>query len=310
MTILIDKTKPVIIQGITGREGIARCQLMRGYGTNIVAGCTPGRGGEIVEETIPVYDTVQQCVDKHGPIYSSVLFIPAPLVKDAAIEAFAAGIKLVVIVPDRVPIHDVMEIKQAADEAGANFLGPNTLGCVSTGQAVLGMMGGRADSAKKFFKHGRVGISSRSGGITSSIAYYLGKAGIGASTIVHVGGDALVGLPHPRIIEMFENDPETDAVVMFGEIGTSQEEQVAEMMLKGKFTKPLIAYIGGKGAKKGTRFSHAGAIIEGNKGTREGKVSALLAAGATIVDDYDQIPATVMQVLKSKNITPICEEVQ
>jgi len=301
VSILLPDGAKVMIQGITGREGVARAQLMLGYGTNLVGGCTPGRGGEQVEG-LPVYDTVKQCVEQLGAIHTSVLFIPAPIVKDAALEAFAAGVKLLVIVPDRVPLHDVLELKAAALDHGADFLGPNTLGVLSPDRWVLGMIGGRADSARKFFKRGPVGVSSRSGGITSSIAYYLGKAGVGASTIVHVGGDSIVGLPHPAIVKLFEADPETKAIVIFGEIGGSQEEQVAELIASGQVTKPVIAYIGGKGAQEGTRFSHAGAIIEGGRGTREGKIEALSSAGATVCEDYDALPAVTRQVLENQGI--------
>ena len=222
-----------------------------------------------------------------------MIFVPAPLVKAAALESIAAGIKLLVIVPDRVPIYDVLEISAAAKDADARFVGPNTLGLLSPGRAVFGMMGGSAAAAKDWFLPGRVGVSSRSGGITSSIAYYLSRAGIGLSTIVHVGGDAIVGTDHPAIMELFEQDPDTDCVVMFGEIGSSQEERVADLIEAGKFTKPLVAYIGGKGAQSGTRFSHAGAIIEGGRGTHEGKVERLRAVGATVVDDFGDIPDAV-----------------
>jgi len=301
MSILLPDTAKVIIQGITGREGVARAQLMAGYGTSLVGGVTPGRGTEQVEG-LPVFDTVKQCVSELGEIYASCLFIPAPLVKDAALEAFDAGVKLLVIVPDRVPLHDVLEIKAAAVDCGAEFLGPNTLGVLSPDRWVLGMMGGRADSARKFFKRGPVGVTSRSGGITSSMAYYLGRAGVGASTIVHVGGDSVVGLPHPAIVRRFEADDETKAIVMFGEIGGSQEERVAELIASGEITKPLIAYIGGKGAQEGTRFSHAGAIIEGGRGTRDGKIEALTKAGATVVEDFDNLPAVTKRVLTEKGI--------
>jgi succinyl-CoA synthetase alpha subunit len=165
------------------------------------------------------------------------------------------------------------------------------------------MIGGRAASARAWFKEGHVGVASRSGGITSSIAYYLSRAGVGLSTIVHVGGDAVVGMPHPAVMLEFEQDPETKAVVMFGEIGTSQEEQVADLIAQGKFTKPLVAYIGGKAAKEGTRFSHAGAIVEGNRGTHEGKVKRLREVGATVVDKFGDIPAVTMEVLAGMTST-------
>ena len=301
MSILIDETKRVLVQGITGREGMARTRLMKEYGTNVVAGCTPGRGGGDVEG-IPVYDTVLEAWEEAGPLDVSVLYIPAPLVKSAALEAIDAGIKLLVIIPDRVPIYDVLVSVKAAKKAGARFVGPNTLGVLSPDKGVLGMIGGRAASARSWFFPGPVGVTSRSGGITSAMAYYLAQEGIGATTLVHVGGDAVVGLPHPEVVKLFEADPDTKAVVMFGEIGTSQEEQVADLMEAGEFTKPLIAFIGGKAAKSGTRFSHAGAIIEGGRGTHEGKVERLREVGAVVVDSFGDIPKATKEVLAKLGI--------
>ena len=297
MSILADEKMRVVIQGITGREGMARAKLMKDYGTQVVAGVTPGRKGETVHG-IPVYDTVKEANEKEGPLNVSVIFIPAALAKEAAIEALEAGIKLLVIVPDRVPLFDVLEISKVAKEKDARFVGPNTLGLISPGKAVLGMIGGRAESARDWFKPGVVGVTSRSGGITSAISYYLGRAGIGQSTIIHVGGDAVVGTSHPEVVEMFEQDRETKAVVMFGEIGSTQEERVADLIEKGKFTKPLIAFIGGAAAKSGTRFSHAGAIIEGGRGTHEGKVKRLREVGAHVVEDFNDIPKVTAEVLR------------
>ena len=296
MAILIDKAKRVVVQGITGREGRARAKLMKEYGTNIVGGVTPGRGGQKVEG-LPVFDTVEEAWENLGSIDVSVLFIPAPLVRSAALEAIDAGVKLLVIVPDRVPIYDVLEITKAAASASAKFVGPNTLGVLSPGNGVLGMIGGRAVSARSWFFPGPVGVCSRSGGITSSMAYYLAREGIGATTLVHVGGDAIVGLPLPEVVHLFQADPETKAIVMFGEIGTSQEEQVADLIEQGAVDKPLIAYIGGKGAKSGTRFSHAGAIIEGERGTRERKVARLREVGVHVVENFGDIPVVAKDVL-------------
>ena len=297
MSILVDENMRVVIQGITGREGTARAKLMREYGTKVVAGVTPGRRGETIQG-IPVYDTVEEAGEAEGPFDASVIFIPAPLVKEAAFEALDAGIKLLILIPDRVPVYDVLHIARKADEQGARFVGPNTLGLISPGKAILGMIGGRAESAKQWFKPGPVGVTSRSGGITSAISYYLGKSGIGQSTIIHVGGDSVVGTPHPDVVRLFEKDEETKAVVMFGEIGTSQEERVADLIERGEFTKPLIAFIGGAAAKSGTRFSHAGAIIEGGRGTHEGKVDRLKEVGAYLVDDFNDIPEITRRVLE------------
>ena len=301
MSILIDNTKRVLVQGITGREGRARAQLMKQYGTQVVAGVTPGKGGQEVDG-IPVYDTVQEAGERAGPLDISVLFIPAPLVKGAALEAIDGGIKLLVIVPDRVPIYDVLEIAEGARRSGARFVGPNTLGVLSPGKAVLGMIGGRASSAKSWFFPGPVGVMSRSGGITSSMAYYLGQAGIGATTLLHVGGDPVVGTPLPDAAELFEADPDTRAIVMFGEIGSSQEERVSDLVEGGSVTKPIVAFIGGKAAKSGTRFSHAGAIVEGNRGTHAGKVKRLREVGVTVAEAFGELPQVTAQVLKQHGI--------
>jgi succinyl-CoA synthetase alpha subunit len=296
MGVLVDRQSRVLVQGITGREGTARTRLMLDYGTRVVAGCTPGRGGGEVQG-VPVFDTVAEARDAVGGIDTSVIYVPARLVKGAAIEALDAGIGLVVLVGDRVPLWDVYEVARAARANGANFLGPNTLGCLVPGEAVLGMIGGRAESARSWFKQGPAGIASRSGGMTSSTAYYLAKAGIGASALVHVGGDPVIGLPLPDVALRFQEDPTTRVIVLFGEIGGSQEERVAAHLVAGRINKPVVAYVGGKSAKEGTRFSHAGAIVEGSTGTHAGKVEALRAAGAVVVDHFEELPAAVSGVL-------------
>jgi len=296
MAILVDEKSRVIVQGITGREGVIRTRLMKEYGTNIVGGVTPGKGGGSVLD-IPVFDSVEQVRQEEGPVDISVIFVPAGLVKDAALEAIESGVKLLVIVPDRVPIFDVLEISRYARENKARFVGPNTLGLVSPGRAVLGMIGGRAERAKEWFSQGFVGVSSRSGGMTSAISYYLTKSGFGQSTIIHVGGDAVVGFSHPEVMELFEQDDQTEMMVMFGEIGTTQEERVADLIERGVLKKPVIAFIGGKAAKGGTRFSHAGAIIEGTSGSFAGKVKRLKQAGVYIAESVFDIPK-IAQSLK------------
>ena len=296
MAILIDQTKRVLIQGITGREGQARAALMLGYGTNVVAGVTPGKAGETVLG-VRVFSTVAEAVAGVGRIDISVVLVPAKFVKGAAIEAIEAGVKLVLLVPDRVPVWDAMAIAKCAGAHGAEFVGPNTLGVLSPGRGVIGMMGGKAESAKAWFRPGPVGVISRSGGMSSSTAYYLGRAGIGISTIVHVGGDSVLGLRIPDVALRFQDDPETEAIVVFGEIGGSQEEDLARLIREGRVTKPVVAYIGGKAAKEGTRFSHAGAIIEGNTGTHAGKVRALTGAGATVVASFGDLPEATRTAL-------------
>ena len=296
MAILIDETSRVIVQGITGREGMARTKLMKDYGTKVVAGVTPGKAGQEVHG-VPVFDSVKDVWGRLGPVDVSVIFVPASLVKNGALEALEAGVKLLVLVPDRVPIWDVLEIARLARAKGARFVGPNTLGLLSPGKAVCGMIGGTAERARDWFKPGAVGVSSRSGGMTSALAYYMSREGIGQSTIIHVGGDAVVGLSHPEVMELFQDDEETRCAVMFGEIGTTQEERVADLIERGRFTKPLIAFIGGKAAKSGTRFSHAGAIVEGGRGSYQTKVERLRRAGVRVVDSIFDIPKLARQII-------------
>jgi succinyl-CoA synthetase alpha subunit len=315
MSILLDDKTTVLVQGITGREGQARTRLMLDYGTRVVGGVTPGKGGTQVLG-LPVFDSCADAVRSLGSVDVSVLFVPAAGAKAAALDAINAGVRLVVMVPDRIPVWDAMEIAAATKAASRpdnpiRFLGPNTLGIASPGKAVVGMIGGRAESAREWFKpplrghRGKVGgtgvgVISRSGGMSSSTAYYLGQAGVRISSIVHVGGDSVLGIRVPEVALLFQNDPATDAIVLFGEIGGSQEEELADLISSGKVTKPVIAYIGGKAAKAGTRFSHAGAIIEGNRGTHAGKVAALRAAGAAVVDAFGELPDAVVAVLRAK----------
>lgn len=296
MSILIDQNKRVIVQGITGREGSARTKLMLEYGTNIVGGCTPNRGGQTIEN-LPVFDSVAEAKNSLGTIDVSVIFVPAPRVKSAAIEAIEAGVPLLALIADRVPLYDVLEICEIAEEFGAKFVGPNTVGVMSPEKAVLGMMGGNAQTAKSWFHSGNVGIVSRSGGLSASTGYYVCQTGVGISTICHVGGDSVIGLTFPEVAEMFEKDDETALIVMIGEIGGSQEEQVADLIESGELTKPIVAYIGGKAAQSGTRYSHAGAIVEGGRGTWQGKVDRLREVGAHVVEQFNEIPQKVKEII-------------
>jgi succinyl-CoA synthetase alpha subunit len=292
LAILINGTKKVIVQGITGREGSARTKLMLEYGTKIVGGCTPGRGGQEVHG-LPVFDTVRQAQETLGKIDVSAIFVPAPRVKDAALEAIEAGVPLLALIADRVPLYDVLEICEAAEERGAEFVGPNTVGVMSPEKAVLGMMGGNAKTARSWFHSGNVGIISRSGGLSASTGYYICQTGVGISTICHIGGDSVIGLTMPDVAMKFQNDPETKLIVLIGEIGGSQEERVADLIEAGKLTKPVVVYIGGKAAQSGTRYSHAGAIVEGGRGTYEGKVERLKQVGAHHVEMFSDIPNAV-----------------
>lgn len=296
MAILIDETTRFLVQGITGREGQARAKLMTGYGTRVVAGCTPGRGGERVLD-VPVFDTVEEAVEQAGPIDATVIFVPAPHVLGAALEAFDAGIRTAVLVPDRVPLWDVLELRAAAQAAGARFVGPNTVGLLSPDRAVAGMLGGSAKNARALFRRGPVGVLSRSGGMTAALAWYLNQAGLGQTTILHVGGDAVVGTPLDEAALLFEADPETRLLALFGEIGTGQEERLAALVEAGRVTKPIVAYVGGRLAQEGTRFSHAGAIVEGGRGGHAGKVAALTRVGARVVERVEDVPAVAMELL-------------
>ncbi|MCS6874315.1 MAG: hypothetical protein N2Z23_08010 [Pyrinomonadaceae bacterium] len=298
MAILIDETKSVIVQGITGREGSARTKLMLEYGTRVIGGCTPGRGGAQVHG-LPVFDTVEEAVRNLGRVDVSVIFVPAPKVKEAAMEAIGAGIPLLALIADRVPLYDVLEICEVADEKGAKFVGPNTVGIISPGKAVLGMIGGSAEAARSWFRTGCVGIVSRSGGLSASTGYYISQTGLGVSTICHVGGDAVVGLTMPQVVEMFELDDQTELIVVIGEIGGLQEEQIADLVERGKIKKPILAYIGGRSAQTGTRYSHAGAIIEAGQGTWQSKVGRLRSAGVEVVEQIGEIPEKARKMLKA-----------
>lgn len=294
MAILVNAETKVLIQGITGREGSARTRLMLDYGTRVVGGCTPGARGQV--HGLPVFASVREALDQLGTVDASCLFVPAPHVKAAALEAIAAGIRLLAVIADRVPLYDVLEIVEAAERAGASFVGPNTLGVMSPGQAVLGMMGGSVDAARAWFHAGPVGIAARSGGLSASAGYYLCRSGLGVSSIVHVGGDAVVGLPLPAVVRLFQDDPETKMIVVLGEIGGTQEERVAAMIRNGEVTKPVVAYVGGKAARSGTRYSHAGAIVEGSRGSWRSKVEELTAAGVRVVESFDELAPVVRSV--------------
>lgn len=297
MAILINENTKVLIQGITGVSAVSFSRYNKEYGTKVVAGVTPGRGGEEVNG-IPVFNTVEEAVENVGEIDASWVSVPAPMVKEAAFEAIEAGIKLVVLFPDRVPVHDTMEIVAFAQEMGVKVIGPNTPGLISPGKAVIGATGGSVKLARQIYTPGPVGVLSRSGGITTTLANLLTDEGIGQSTCIGVGGDPIVGTPFAPLLIEFEKDPLTKAVVMYGEIGTSQEEDAALVIKKGLFTKPLIAIIGGRSIAPGIRFSHAGAIVEGKRGTADYKIKMLEDVGAVIAENLQEIPGLVKSVLR------------
>lgn len=298
MAILIDEKTSVVIQGITGRQAMMNTSYMLEYGTKVVAGVTPGKGGENVAG-VPVYNTVKEAKEHHPEINATAIYVPNRFAKDAAMEAMDAGIPLVLIIPERVPQHDTLEVIEYAREKGSFVIGPNSPGLVSPGKALLGMIGARVSLAQEFFKEGPAGVLSRSGGQTTTLCYYLTKAGVGQSTAIGGGGDAFIGSTWEDLLPYFEKDEQTKIVVAFGEIGTTIEEDVAEMIRSKKFTKPFIAYISGRYAREGMRFGHAGAIITGDRGTSVSKIKSLRDVGAIVVDHFGEIGEVAKEVLKN-----------
>jgi succinyl-CoA synthetase alpha subunit len=297
MSILVDEKTRVLVQGITGREGSARTRYMLDYGTKVLCGVTPGRGGTEVHG-LPVYNTVADAVKQHGQIDASVIFVPALQLKPAVYEAIDAGIKLINASSERVPLHDNMEMQAYVRQKGTRLLGPGCMGILSTGKAVLGWVGASKDFADEIFKPGPVGVISRSGGQTGTVVWVLTSNGLGITTAIHVGTEPIIGTNFAEVLPYFEADPETKAVVLFGEIGTVAEEEAAEVIKERRFTKPLVAYIAGRALPTGMRFSHASAIVERGRGTAESKVKALKEAGATVVDSPQEIPGAVKKLLK------------
>ena len=297
MSILIDENTTVVIQGITGREGSARARFMLDYGTKVLGGVTPGRGGSEVWG-LPVFNNVKEATEKFGPIEASVTFVPGPQVKDAVIEAIEAGVKFILVPAERVPLHDSLEMIALARKKGSRIQGPGSLGLLSVGKAAMGWLGGSEEFAREIFKPGPVGVMSRSGGQTSTVVWSLTSAGIGITTAMHIGSEPVVGSSFAEILPLFEADEETKAVVLFGEIGTVAEEEAAEVVKEGGFTKPLVAYIAGRTLPAGMRFSHASAIIERGRGTAESKVKALEAVGAHVVEHPQDIAVVLTKILK------------
>lgn len=297
MAILVDENTRVIIQGITGRTGQFAARYMLEYGTNLVGGVTPGRGGGEVWG-VPVYNSIDELVDDYGEVDASVILVPPATLKTAVIEAINSRIKILSIPTERVPIHDALYILTLAKRENIRVIGPGSFGVISPGKAVLGWAGGSLELAREAFRSGRIGVISRSGGQTTTISWSISSAGLGVSTAVHVGAEPIVGTTEAELLMMFEDDMDTEAVVLFGEIGGIQEEEAAEIMISGKFRKPLIAFIAGRLLPSGIRFSHASAIIEGEKGSAKSKIKTLTDAGAYIVDGPADIPSAIKQVLR------------
>lgn len=289
MAIYIDGNTRVLVQGMTGNQGSFHTAQMLSYGTRLVGGVSPGKGGQEVEG-LPVYDTVFEAMEKE-PADASILFIPAPFAKDAALEALDAGIKIIVLIPEHIPLHDTMDIMAFARQKGAVVVGPNNFGLVSSGSCKIGIMPNR------YFIPGPVGVVSRSGTLCYEIVGHLTESGVGTTTVVGLGGDRVVGLNFIDVLKKFEADPETEAIILVGEIGGSSEEEAAAY-IKSSVSKPVIAYLAGKSAPPGKRMGHAGAIIERGRGTFESKVKALNAVGVKVAELPAEVPPLIKSVLK------------
>lgn len=287
MAIIIDERTRVVVQNATGNQGRFHLAQMLAYGTHVMCGAAPGKGGEEVEG-LPVYDTIEQAVLHHA-VNASVCFVPAAFAKDAAFEAIDAGLGVCVIITEHIPVHDEIDIMCFARSRGAVVVGPNTFGIISPGKVKLGIMPAVA------YSPGPVGVVARSGTLSYEIASALTRAGLGQSTVVGLGGDRVVGLNFVEVLRRFEEDEETQACVLVGEIGGTAEEEAAEY-IKG-MTKPVVAYLAGRSAPPGKRMGHAGAIIERGRGTFEGKIKALDAAGVKVATLPWEVPGLVEQAL-------------
>ncbi len=285
MAILVDKNTKVLVQGITGHQGRYHTMAMKEFGTNVVAGVTPGKGGQKVEG-VPVFNTVQEAVNETGA-NTSIVFVPAPFTMDAVLESIDAGIKLVVTITEHVPVHDAMKMISYAKMKGSRIIGPNCPGLASPGKAKVGIL------PNLIFKEGNVGVVSRSGTLTYEIVNSLTEAGIGQSTTVGIGGDPVIGSNFIEILDLFEKDPETEKIVMVGEIGGTAEEEAAEF-IKEHVSKPVYAYIAGRTAPPGKRMGHAGAIVTRGRGTAESKIRALESAGVKVA----RIPTEIADMIK------------
>lgn len=283
MSILIDKNSRLLIQGITGHEGLFHTEQMVQYGTNVVAGVTPGKGGEwVLNGKIPVFDTVKTAVETTGA-NTSVIFVPARAAPDALFEAADAGIQLIICITEGVPVQDMMRVRSYLDQRKVRLIGPNCPGLLTPGEAKAGII------PNNIAIPGNIGIVSRSGTLTYEVLYALKAHNMGASTCVGIGGDPVNGTNFIDVLEMFEADPHTDKVVLIGEIGGTDEEKAAEYITR-YMTKPVAAFIAGQAAPPGKRMGHAGAIIEGGAGTASDKIRALEVAGARVARHPEEIP--------------------
>ena len=290
MSILIDENTRLVVQGLTGREGMFHGQQMLDYGTNIVAGVTPGKGGQEVLG-VPVFDTVKEAVEKTGA-NTSVIFVPASASADGACEAADAGVKLVVIITEHIPVLDMVRCKNYLNSKGTLLIGPNCPGLISPGKCKIGIQPGY------IHKQGGIGLISRSGTLTYEAVHQLTAAGLGQSTCIGIGGDPVPGLKYIELLELFRNDPETEAVCVIGEIGGDNEEKAAAYIKNTKYPKPVFGFIAGLTAPPGKSMGHAGAIISGSKGRGEDKIAAMQDAGITVIKELGRFGETVARTLR------------
>ncbi|MEI6387938.1 MAG: CoA-binding protein [Spirochaetota bacterium] len=292
MSVFIDRGDRVLIQGITGSEGSFWTRHMIELGTTVVAGVTPGKEGQSVEG-IPVYHTVRRAVAEH-PANAAMLFVPPRFTKDAVFEALDAGIRKIVTIAEGIPLHECLEIRAAARDRGARVVGGNTSGVISPGRAMMGMF---PFWIERVYRPGRIGIMTRSGSLTNEVTAMVVAAGFGVSSLIGVGGDSVPGTRFAELLPDFEADTDTDAVVIIGELGGTMEEEVAEAMEARLFTKPLVAFLGGRNAPKGKRMGHAGAIVTGGKGTVAGKTATLRRAGALVAARPREVGSLLAELL-------------
>ncbi len=291
MAVLVDENTRVVVQGITGRYGKFHAEKMMQYGTKILAGVTPGKGGQEVLG-VPVFDTVKEAKERFPELNTSIIFVPAAGAADAIVEAADAGMKLIVVITEGIPVHDSLRAIRYARSKGSIVVGPNCPGVITPGKAKVGIM------PEKYFMPGPVGIVSRSGTLTYEIAYQLTKRGIGQTTAIGIGGDPIIGLDTVEAVKLMDQDPETQVIVVIGEIGGDAEERLAAAIKRGEIKKPVVAYVAGRTAPPGKRMGHAGAIISMGAGTAESKVKAFREAGVPVADIPSQVPDLVEQLLR------------
>ncbi|HUF37740.1 MAG TPA: succinate--CoA ligase subunit alpha [Anaerolineales bacterium] len=288
MSILINKDTRLLVQGITGKQGLFHSGLMLDYGTQVVAGTTPGKGGQWVLDRVPVFDTVDSAVRSTGA-NTSLIFVPARFAVDAIFEAAGAGIGLIVCLTEWIPIKDMIVVRHYLDQKGARLVGPNCPGLITPGEAKVGIIAGNIAIP------GNIGIVSKSGTLTYEVLFALKQEGMGVSTCVGIGGDPIQGTNFIDVLQMFEEDAQTDKIVLMGEIGGNAEEEAADF-IAGRMTKPVVAFVAGRTAPPGKRMGHAGAIVEGGTGTAQEKIAALKAANVLVARHPEEIPALLNSV--------------